>query len=108
MSRDRRASRPRSQSCPSCGAPVFWAVYVPEPRRLDPTRPRRRLPLDAAPNPLGDPLTSHAASTGRTTCRLITAEHPLEPTETAHSLHYATHPACRDALLTPATTRRTR
>lgn len=110
MIRRRRQLSVTSRSplvCPGCGGAIFWALYIPAPPRLDPTQPRKPLPLDAAPSHLGNPLVSHAASTGRTTCRLITAENPLLSYETAHSLHYATHPDCRVALLS-ALTRRTR
>lgn len=104
MTRHRRRtslrSQPRVGPCPGCGGAIFWALYVPEPPRLDPSRPRRRLPLDAAAGHVGNPLVSHAAPTSKATCRLISLEHPLEPHETAHSLHYATNPACRDVLLT--------
>lgn len=83
--------------CPSCGDQVFRAMYVPDPEHLDPDRPRPRLPLDAAPLHPDDPYASHAASAGRTKCRRLTRDHPLEASETAHVIHYATHPACRPA-----------
>lgn len=98
--------------CPGgCGVDIVWALYIPEPERMDPAQPRKRVPLDMPPidptNGLLMASASHAASPGRTVCRRLTPDRPLEPGETAHLTHFATHPECRP-WLTPNPTSTTK
>jgi hypothetical protein len=77
--------------CDACGAPVFFVLVIPElPRRGE---KRRHVPLDLDFDVAqSDTAPSHALSTGRTTCRVITDERPLMPYEHPALTHFATCP----------------
>lgn len=78
--------------CRACGAPIDLVLCIPElPVKGE---RRRHVPID----PTYDPGTatvpaSHALSTGRTTCRVITADRPIAPHEFPALTHFATCPA---------------
>lgn len=70
---------PRPSYCPACGAPIRWTV----------TEGRKRLAVDAAPNPAGNTAVSRDGR-GTWLSRRPTAELPLAPYEKLHMPHVAT------------------
>lgn len=76
--------------CPSCGADVVLVLVIPEhPSRR--REGRRRIPLDPGYDPATSALpASHALTLAGTTCRPITRDHPLLPSENPALTHFAT------------------
>ncbi|WP_327594628.1 hypothetical protein [Streptomyces chartreusis] len=70
---------PRPSNCPTCGAPIRWTV----------TEARKRLAVDAAPNPEGNTAVSRDGR-GTWLSRRPTEELPLAPYEKLHMPHVAT------------------
>lgn len=77
-------------TCQDCGEPVVFVLVLPAvPRRG--TR-RSYIPLNVRFDPKGPIPPSHALSAGRTTCHVITEDHPLEDHEHPALTHFATCP----------------
>ncbi|UJP39355.1 hypothetical protein [Cellulomonas palmilytica] len=79
-------------TCDECGARIALVLVVPEhPRK---SKKRSYIPLDLDYNDALSPVPpSHALSTGRTTCRPLTVDHPIAPHEFPALTHFATCPA---------------
>lgn len=85
---------PPSERCPACGAAVVLVLVIPTRLRRGATR--SRIPLDVGYSPETSGLApSHALSLSGTTCRPITADHPLLEHENPALTHYATCAARR-------------
>lgn len=79
-------------SCEDCNAPVELVLVVPAIPRKGTTR--KHVPLDVDFDvALSSTAPSHAVSPGRTTCRVITKDRPIEGHEKPALIHYATCPA---------------
>lgn len=79
-------------TCDGCDAPIVLVLVVPEL----PTKgtKRRHVPLDVDFDvALSSTAPSHALSAGRTTCRVLTTDHPLASYEHPALTHFATCPA---------------
>lgn len=70
---------PRPSYCTACGAPIRWTV----------TEGRKRLAVDAEPNPAGNTAVSRDGR-GTWLSRRPTEELPLAPYEKLHMPHPAT------------------
>jgi hypothetical protein len=70
---------PRPSYCPACGASIRWTV----------TEARKRLAVDAVPNPAGNTAVSRDGR-GTWLSRRPTEELPLAPYEKLHMPHPAT------------------
>ncbi|MGN8245262.1 hypothetical protein ACTHAM_002381 [Cellulomonas soli] len=79
-------------TCDFCGAPIELVLVVPDQPRKGTTRKHVPLDLDFDTASSATP-PSHALSAGRTTCRPITADRPLEHHEHPALTHFATCPA---------------
>ncbi|MCR6647773.1 MAG: hypothetical protein NVV70_06390 [Cellulomonas sp.] len=89
-------------TCESCGARIALVLVVPEHPRKS-SKKRSYIPLDVEYDDALSPVApSHALSTGRTTCRPLTADHPIAPHEHPALTHFATCPA-RQGPTVPAT-----
>lgn len=92
----------RLTTCESCGARIALVLVVPEHPRKS-SKKRSYIPLDVEYDDALSPVApSHALSTGRTTCRPLTADHPIAPHEHPALTHFATCPA-RQRPTVPAT-----
>jgi hypothetical protein len=79
-------------TCDSCGHEIALVMVVPEHPRKG--RTRSFIPLDTEFDPAVSAFAaSHALSAGRTTCRPLTADHPLAPHEHPALTHFASCPA---------------
>lgn len=81
-------------SCEHCGRDIRMALVIPS--RIDPTVPRKHIPLDVEYDPATSPLRpSHGLSLSRTVCHPITEATPLQDHEIPALTHFATCPARR-------------
>lgn len=94
----RRAGRAGVGPCPGCGDQIVWSRYIKAPHRRQPGEPAPLLAFDFPPADRDDSYANHAASLGLLTCRLITADDPLEDTESRLVPHLASHPQCTTYL----------
>ncbi|NCT90229.1 hypothetical protein GXB85_04575 [Cellulomonas sp. APG4] len=74
-----------------CGQEIQLVVIIPT--RLVPGTERKRIPLDLTFDPADGLPPSHAMNFGRTRCRPITPDHPIEDHEVPAITHFATCPA---------------
>lgn len=78
--------------CRDCGALVRLALVIPS--RIDPSRPRRHIPLEVAYDATASPIPpSHGLNLARTVCHPITETSPLLPHEIPALTHFAVCPA---------------
>lgn len=92
----RRRGRPRSAwgraaRCPACGGDLIWPSHTP--KRIDPRKPRKLIPLDAAPAD-DDPGARYAVhGAARTRSRWLEDDEEPDVVEHRHHSHIYTCPA---------------